>query len=155
MLPIAEFAYNNALHSATGYSPFYATYGYNPTLSFTTPTTSTILAAKERVRQLQEIHEEVKTLIKIAVEQAKRNYDWGVQLQPYFKVGDKVLLQHDNIATTTPSKKLAPKFLGPFPIIAKLSDLLYRLKLPKSFRIHDIFHVTLLELCRQDTITGC
>ena len=75
MLLIAKFTYNNALHSATGYPPFYATYGYNPALSFTTPTTLTILAAEERVRQLQEIHEEVKTLIKIATEQVKRNYD--------------------------------------------------------------------------------
>ena len=65
-----------------------------------------------------------------------------------------MLLWHDNIATTASFKKLASKFLGPFPIVAKLSYLLYRLKLPKSFRIHDVFHVSFLEPYRQDTITG-
>jgi hypothetical protein len=145
LLSLAEFAYNNASHTATGFSPFYATYGYHPALSFTTPTTSTVPAAEDRVQHLQQVHEEIKTMIAIAGEQAKRSYDRGVQLQPTFQIGDQVLLRHDNIATTEPSRKLAPKFLGPFPIIFKLSDLVYRLKLPKTLHIHDVFHVSLLE----------
>lgn len=154
LLPIAEFAYNNSLHAATGFSPFYATYGYHPTLSFKSPTNSIVPAAEERIRHLHDVHEEVKNMIKIAGEQAKQNYDRHVQEQPGFKVGDNVLLRHDNIATTQESRKLAPKFLGPYPIIAKISDLVYKLKLPKTLRIHDIFHVSLLEKYRQDTIPG-
>jgi hypothetical protein len=55
-----------------------------------------------------------------------------VQVQPTFQVGEKVFLRHDNISTTAPSKKLASRFLGPFPIIARLSELVYKLKLPKT-----------------------
>lgn len=153
-LPIAEFAYNNSLHSATGFSPFYATYGYHPNLSCISPTSSTVPAAEERVRHLQEVHDEIKTIIKMAGDQAKRYYDRHVQLQPHFEIGDKVLLRHDHIATTAPSKKLESKFLGPFRISAKLSDLVYRLQIPQTLRIHDVFHISLLEPYRQDTISA-
>ena len=33
LLPLAEFSYNNACHSSIGFSPFYATYWYHPSLS--------------------------------------------------------------------------------------------------------------------------
>jgi hypothetical protein len=154
LLPLAEFAYNNSIHSATGFSPFYATYGYHPYLSFTTPTTSTVLAAEVRIKYLQEVHDEVKTMIDIAGNRAKQYYDQGVQLQLNFKIGDKVFLRHDNISTTAPSKKLASKFLGPFPITAKISEVVYRLKLPRHLRIHDVFHLSLLQKYNQDTIEG-
>jgi transposase InsO family protein len=154
LLPLAEFAYNNASHSATGFSPFYATYGYHPSFSFMTPTSSTVPAAEDRVLLLQQVHEELKTMIQMAGEQAKRMYDKTVKMQPTFQVGDKVLLQHDNIATTAPSKKLSSKFLGPFSVISQLSDVVYRLKLPKTLRIHDVFHVSLLERYCEDTIVG-
>ena len=121
---------------------------------FTKPTTSTVPTVEDIVRQLQEIHEEVKTMIKIVGDQAKLHYDQHVQHQPNFKVGEKVLLRHKHIATTAPSKKLSPKFLGPFIIIAKISDLVYQLKLPPTLRIHNVFHVCVLERYHEDTIPG-
>jgi len=93
-------------------------------------------------------------MIQIASNQAKRNYDQGVQKQPSFQVGQKVLLHHDNITTTAPSKTLAPRFLGPFLVVSKISDLVYQLKLPKALRIHNVFHVSQLETYQPDIITG-
>jgi transposase InsO family protein len=113
LLPLAEFAYNNSTHSTTGYSPFYATYGYHPTLSFATPTSSIVPAAEERIKHLQEVHAEVKTMIDLAGLRAQRYYKEGMLLYPNFDVEDKVFLRRENISTTAPSKKLASKFLGP------------------------------------------
>ena len=93
-------------------------------------------------------------MIQIAGDQAKRTYDCAAHLHHTFEVGERVPLRHDNIATTVPSRKLAYKFLGPFPIISKISDVVYRLRLPKSLRIHDVFHVSLLEKYRPHTIEG-
>ena len=35
LLPIAEFAYNNSVHSGTTVSPFFANYGHHPRISMT------------------------------------------------------------------------------------------------------------------------
>ena len=154
LVPIVEFAYNNSVHSATGLSPFYATYGYHPSLRITNPSTSLVPAAEDRIQYLHEIHEEIKAMIKIARDHAKKRYDAGSHLYHTFQVGDKVLLRHDNITTIVMSGKLTSKFLGPFLITAKLSNMIHHLKLPKMLRIHDVFHISLLERYQNDTIIG-
>jgi len=93
-------------------------------------------------------------MIKITWDYAKKRYDDTSHLHQTFEVGDKVLLRHDNIATIAPSRKLTSKYLGLFPILAKLSDVIYHLKLPRTLHIHDVFHVSLLKKYRQDTIVG-
>ena len=40
---------------------------------------------------------------------------------------------------------MAPKREGPFKIIEVLGPLTYRLELPSSWKIHDVFHATLLK----------
>ena len=39
--------------------------------------------------------------------------------------------------------KLAPRFVGPYPIIGRIGPTAYRLKLPESMSdIHNVFHVS-------------
>ena len=45
--------------------------------------------------------------------------------------------------------KLSPKREGPFTIKTKLSDLTYELNLPKRWKIHPVFHASLLTPFRQ------
>ena len=42
-----------------------------------------------------------------------------------------------------------PKQHGPFEIAQVLSPLIYRLRLPPTWKIHDVFHATLLSPYRQ------
>ena len=43
-------------------------------------------------------------------------------------------------------KKLNYKYYGPFEIEKPVGKQAYQLKLPKKLKIHDVFHVSLLEL---------
>jgi Chromo (CHRromatin Organisation MOdifier) domain len=64
---------------------------------------------------------------------------------PSLKEGDKVYLLRKNVATKRPSDKLDHKKLGPFEIAEVRSPVNYRLKLPKTMKIHPVFHISLLE----------
>ena len=65
--------------------------------------------------------------------------------------GDKVYLQQTNIKTRRLSKKLDYKKLGLFIIKEKLSELNYKLDLPKGIRIYLVFYILLLESVLKDT----
>jgi hypothetical protein len=44
--------------------------------------------------------------------------------------------------------KLAPCYIGPFPILAKLENVAYRLELPPSLaEVHNVFQVSQLRKC--------
>jgi len=57
-----------------------------------------------------------------------------------------VLLLPRNIRTTRPCKKLDYKKIGPFKILGRIGTSAYKLDLPASMRIHNTFHISLLEL---------
>jgi len=66
-----------------------------------------------------------------------------------------VFLDASDISTTRPSKKLSHQFLGPYPVLEKVSTHAYRLKLPRSMsQLHPVFHVVKLRRSPVDPIPG-
>ncbi|MBW0585797.1 hypothetical protein O181_125512 [Austropuccinia psidii MF-1] len=64
-----------------------------------------------------------------------------------------VWLSSKNIKSTRPTKKLSERWLGPFPILKKVSTHAYHLKLPSQLKaIHPVFHISLLEPVKTSTI---
>jgi hypothetical protein len=85
---------------------------------------------------------------KKAMEQAQQRqklYADQARREGEFKVGDKVYISADGLRMQDhPSPKLAPKWLGPFPVTQVLSLVSYRLQLPDKWRCHDVFHISKL-----------
>ena len=49
--------------------------------------------------------------------------------------------------------KLAPRYIGPFRILAKRGEVAYQLELPPHLsQVHDVFHVSQLRRCFKDPI---
>jgi hypothetical protein len=153
LLPQAEFAYNNAFHESIGMSPNEARYGQ----SLATrqgieddPLKGEIPTAKERAEALIKTRKSLEESWRKAKEQYTKWYNSNHMPKAYDE-GDSVLLSSKNIKTERTSKKLDHRFLGPFVITKRVGKQAYRLKLPAKYsRLHNVFHVSLLEPYNED-----
>ena len=50
--------------------------------------------------------------------------------------------------------KFSPKQEGPFTIMKVLSSIIYQLRLPKTWKIHPVFHASLLTPYRENAVHG-
>ena len=73
----------------------------------------------------------------------------GKQYYHGFKEGDQVWLEGMNLRLSHPSAKLALKQYGPFKVLKEISPIVYRLKLPPHWTLHNVFHVSLLTPYRE------
>ncbi|MBW0527647.1 hypothetical protein O181_067362 [Austropuccinia psidii MF-1] len=83
----------------------------------------------------------------------KRYADKSRERPPVFNPGDMIWLSSKNINTTRPTRKLSERWLGPFPIMKKVSSHSYHLKLPSQWKsIHPVFHISLFKPVKTSTI---
>ena len=103
-------------------------------------------SAHQVATDLKELHQYLRDQIARALKQYEVHSTSRRLPIPPFQVRDTVWLDSRNIRTTRPSKKLDHRFLGPFPIIEKVSSHAFRLGLSLALaRIHPVFHVSLLQ----------
>jgi hypothetical protein len=153
LLPLAEFAYNNAPSATTGVSPFFANKGYHPSISVHPERDLTSALAREMAVDLDELHQELREQIA----QAQKRYQHYADLRrtpaPEFPIGSQAFVKAQFFRTSRPSKKLSEKNLGPFEVIARVGSHSYTLRLPDSMRaVHPVFHVSQLEPSTPNTI---
>jgi len=145
LLPLAEFAYNNAPHASTGVSLFFVTHGYDPLIAIYPDAKVTDLCAKHFAINFDEVHKFLRGRMQDAQDSMAHYANQDCMESPPFRVGDRVYVRTDNIRTNRTARKLAEKKIGPFPIVSQPSAMSFTLCLPSTIRIHPIFHVSQLE----------
>ena len=112
---------------------------------------SNIISTEERIETLDKARQEAIAAHKLAMERMEQRIK--SKFKP-FAQGQRVWLENRNLRLPFKSKKIAPKRLGPFKITEVLSPLSYRLDLPETWKIHNVFHATLLTEYTENDIHG-
>jgi len=156
LLPLAEFAYNNHVHSSTQQTPFLLDTGRHPRMGFEPhQPPSRVEAVNEFTNRMKANLEEAKSALVKAKNDMARYYNRRRSPAPTFAPGDMVYLDSADIQTTRPSKKLSHRRLGPYPVERRVGRHAYRLTLPPSMkRLHPVFNVVKLTLAEKDPIHG-
>ena len=127
-----EFAMNVARLSTTGFTPFYLNYGCNPS--------SMIWKGEEVYPRVHQFTEKIKNVIMsmhdvIIASQIQQTIQVNKKQSPTtYKKGDLIYSSTKNIAMPKGRAwKLAPKYLGPFPISKVIKEgVTYQLELSKE-----------------------
>lgn len=162
-LKFAEFAYNNAKQESLGISPFRLNYGFDPI----TPVQS--LAEPFQLKQQRVLEKAIcpeavqrfeatlhqalncaKEHLQVA-QQRQKQYADTKRRHVQFKAGDKVLLCTKNMKLkASGSRKLLPRFVGPFTIKRVVNPVAYELDLPSTLKVYPVFHIALLREYKED-----
>lgn len=140
-MKLAEFAHNYKPHSARGMSPFEIIMGYQPRAFPSVSFTSNVSAVEERLKRITHIRSE--TTAAHALAQRRMEMRFPNKFEPY-KLHQQVWLDTKNIKMPYENRKLSPKREGPFCIKEVLGRLTYKLDIPDTWKIHPVFHATLL-----------
>jgi hypothetical protein len=156
LLPLAEFSYNNHIHSSTQQTPFMVDSGRHPRMGFEPQQPrSHVESANEFVERMAKGVEEAKAALTKAKEEYTQYYNRRRTPAPELKPGDMVYLDASDIKTTRPSAKLAHRNLGPYMIEKKVGAASYRLQLPPTLRrLWPVFPIVKLTPAPPDPIPG-
>ena len=117
LLPMAEFAYNNAKNASIGHTLFELNCGYHSCVSYKKDldTCSKLKTVEELSSELQNLMAVCQQNLHHAQELQKRAHDKGVKPRSYAP-GDKVWLSSKHLRTKR-NHKLEAKFLGLFWVL--------------------------------------
>ncbi|XP_013931300.1 PREDICTED: uncharacterized protein LOC106556814 [Thamnophis sirtalis] len=147
LLPFAEVAYNNAIHSSTSHTPFkvvnWVEFVLIPTFPQVPPS---LFSLTEWFNTLHGVWGIVKWALLKAAKTQKLHMVMKSLPQKPFHVGKKMYISTKYLKLKLPCRKLGTKFLGPFPVVRVINPVTMELKLPHLLlKVHPVFHSSLLK----------
>ncbi|XP_057673992.1 uncharacterized protein LOC130904907 isoform X2 [Corythoichthys intestinalis] len=106
-------------------------------------TKASVPSIQAHLRRCQRVWREVRSALLRANIRSCRGANRHRTPAPLYQAGQRVYLSSADLPPQVSSKKLAPRYVGPFPIDSVLSPTAVRLKLPAAMKqVHPVFHVS-------------
>jgi hypothetical protein len=147
----AEFSYKNSYQESLKMAPFKVLYGrWCRTLLNWIELGEKVIFGPDLIDEAKTTVRHVKENLK-AARSPQESYANKRHRPLEFEVGDHVYLwvpPMKGVKRFGIKRKLAPRYIGPFPILKKCGPVAYKLELPPPLDgDHDIFHVSQLKKC--------
>ena len=154
-LPCCEYAVNNSYQESVQNTPFYLNYGFHPrsaaTVGVPVPLRgrqpATRVSARAFAANIDRAIVTAKRCMHAAQQRQKKYADQHRREVTYVE-GDKVLLSSAKLSLRNEgTRKLFPRYLGPFTVLTMRGPVAVELQLPPEWskRVHTVFHVSLLK----------
>ena len=142
---MVKFAYNNAKNASTSHTLFKLNYDYHPYVFFEK---NTNLCLKSKLADKLSV--ELRDLMTICQRnlhptQKFQKETHNKDIKPRSYASDNKIWLNSKYIKTKQNRKLKAKFFEPFQVLYYVSKQAYKLKLPKKWKIHNVFNVLLLE----------
>jgi hypothetical protein len=146
----AEFTHNAAINETIRTAPFKLTYGYHPRTPVGEVVEVVNPASAAFVERLQSSRSFTRKCL-ISAQQRRKAFADKNRVEKNLKVGDKVRLstKYLNLKHSEKSRKLLPKWIGPFEVVPVVGPVAYQLKMNPGWHVDPVFHVLLLEPYRE------
>ncbi len=145
LLSMAELVYNNAKNSSIGHMPFELNCGYYPQASYKED-----IDPRSQLKSADKLATKLRKLMAVCKEKFQHTQVFQKQYhdkytKPRSYVLDERVWLNSKYIKTKQNHKLGTKSFRPFRVLHPIGKQAYKLELPKNWKIHDVFHVSLLE----------
>uniref|UniRef100_A0A3B3HPV2 Gypsy retrotransposon integrase-like protein 1 n=1 Tax=Oryzias latipes TaxID=8090 RepID=A0A3B3HPV2_ORYLA len=137
-----EYAHNNHPSAATGMSPFEASLGYSPPLFPSHELDLAVPSVQHHLQRVQRVWRQAKAALLRTRDSNCRIANRRRRAGPDYRPGQKVWLSSKNIPLQSTSRKLAPRYIGPYTIERIITPTCVRLRLPAALKVHPSFHIS-------------
>ncbi|XP_047233464.1 uncharacterized protein LOC124875376 [Girardinichthys multiradiatus] len=112
----------------------------------------TVTSARQHIRRNKRIWNAATKALHRTAAQNKRFADRRSVSALTYHPGQQVWLSTRDVPLKSLSRKLSPRFIGPYSIESLVGPASVRLRLPVSFRIHPVFHVSQIKPVQTRTL---